>query len=312
MGREFVKLGVNNYNNIFRINNNLAKIVFHDISSANKLIGLSVHTGYEFYIPEMFTTTYGIIKFIDIDISNDELKNNLKSEYEVINVERIKRFNKNEQKLEDTHLMKIAFRSTSIPNSIVLYGGIRKKVEYYLPKPMFCTDCVSYGHTKKRCRNKIKRCPICGENITDNEHSCNGNNCRICLDKHITNSINCEERKIQTEIRNLMTTKKIPYKEAKSKIAKITNSEINSDLTNFPNLSVNTSRLNHIKKADEIIRSINNEKRKLSSILEQIKNLLSNNCKGHPADNDKILMEISNLILLQNSNQPLNQLQIKQ
>lgn len=304
LARDLKNAGIKNLNNIYKINENMAKIVFSDRENANKLINSqSISKDCTFFIPEMYTTAYGVIKNIETEIDLTELQENIRAEVPITSIERLKSFNPTTKTSEDTTIIKIGFRASYLPRRVILYEGLIKEVTFYLPRPMFCTSCVSYGHTKKKCRSRKLRCNVCGEELdNDNQHKCQGQNCRFCLNNHITNSRNCEERLIQIKIRNTMTTRKTTFREAKKLVAERLNIiPIDTSITNFPNLSINTARINHTNKFNEILRDIKTKHDNLTVILDKIKLNLSNVRSGHPG-NDVILMEISN-ILLEHQNQ---------
>lgn len=300
LAKELKMAGVTNIVNIHKINENLAKIIFTDKFNANKCLDLQNILKCELYIPEMFTTTYGVIRDVENEIPLQEIRDNIKAECVISSVERLKSFDPISRTLSDTTTVKIGFRSTYLPRRVSLFDGILKEVSYYLPRPMFCTDCVSYGHTKKKCRSRIKRCMKCGqETKSDDNHIdiCNESNCRFCLSNHITNSKDCDERKIQIRIRNTMTKKKITYREAKKLVSdnlKLDNT-IDMSPTNFPNLSINTARINHINKFNAILKDMKSYNDKLVNLIDQIKQRLSNYNQNHPG-NDLILIEISQLL----------------
>lgn len=295
LAKDLNKSGIVNIMNIYKINENLAKIIFKDISNANKVIDKNSILNYEFFIPEMYTTTYGIIRGIENEIEINELKENIKAEVAITSMERLKYFDQKTKTLNETTTIKIGFRSSYLPRRVVLYEGILKEVAFFLPRPMFCTNCVTYGHTKKKCKSKIKRCTICGDDQKlDDQHLCKGNNCRFCLDPHITNSKLCDERKTQIKIKNLMTTKKIAYRDAKKITMERLNTaqNIDSSIVNFPNLSYNTSRINNINKMNNILQKQKDQNSYLTNVLNQIKQKLSTQ-KPNDVGNDIILMEIT-------------------
>lgn len=203
----------------------------------------------------MYTTTYGVIRGVELEIDIQEIIENIRAEVQITSVERLKTFDTTTKQVKDTTTIKIGFRISYLPRRVILFDGLLKEVNFFLPRPMFCTVCIiNYGHMKKKCRSRIKRCPVCGDDVDDqNAHSCMGPNCRFCFTNHITNSKDCEERKIQIKIRNTMTIKKTTYRDAKKVVAEKLNLNIERDVTNFPNLSINTSRLNNLNKMNEVV-----------------------------------------------------------
>lgn len=294
LARDLKKVGISNIHNIYKINDNIMKIVFKDKTNANKTIDINSTSNYnyEFYIPEMYTTTYGVIRGVELEIDIQEIIDNIKAEVQITSIERLKTFDVTTKQLKETATIKIGFRASYLPRRIILFDGLIKEVNFFLPRPMFCTSCVNYGHMKKKCRSKIKRCPICGDDISDNDqHTCLGPNCRFCITNHTTNSKDCEERKIQIKIRNTMTIKKTTYRDAKKAVAEKLNLNFERDVTQFPNLSLNTSRLNNLNKMNDVINGLKSKYESLIKIIDDIKQKLSNVIPNHPG-NDQILIDI--------------------
>lgn len=305
LARNLKNAGITNIHNIYRVNESMLKIIFKDKVNANKALDVQQLLGCECFVPEMYTNTYGVIKNIDIEIELEEISDNIKAEVPIISLERIKSYNHTTKTLNDTSFVKIGFRASYLPRRVFLYEGLIKDVTYYLPKPMFCTQCISYGHMKKRCHSRIKRCAVCGEPLEENlDHQCKGQNCRFCLNDHITNSKNCEERKIQIKIRNVMTKKKVTYREAKKLVAEKLNFVPILDTTStiqFPNLSMNTARINNINKVNDILAKANSHIEYLTSTLDQIKQKLSNMSPSDYSNsgkcaNDLILIDIAQIL----------------
>lgn len=303
LARDLKNAGITNIQNIFKINDNLLKIIFKESSNANKAIDFQSILKHELFIPDMYTTTYGIVKGIETDIHIDEIKQNIRSEVAITSVERIMSYDRTKKVQFESTIIKIGFRASYLPRKVVLFEGILKDVTFYLPRPMYCTDCVNYGHTKKKCKSNIKRCNTCGDTLQkDSEHSCKGVNCRFCVKNHATNSKECDERNVQIKIRNTMTIKKTSYREAKKIVAARLNIAIDNSITNFPNLSLNTSRINNINKFNDTIKEITHKYDNLITLIDQIKQKLSNTKPNHPG-NDFILIEIGQLLEQQKGNQ---------
>lgn len=302
LARDLKNCGITNIHNIYKMNESLLKIVFKDKTNANKTMDLKILKNYEFFIPEMFTTTYGVIRNIEIEIDVNELMDNIKAEVPIIKIERLKTFDSVNKVLKDTETVKIGFRASYLPRRVMLFDGLIKDVKFFLPRPMFCTECITYGHMKKKCRSRTKRCAICGEDTNSKDpHKCLGPNCRFCLNNHITNSRDCDEREVQIKIRNTMTIKKTSFREAKKYVAEKSNLPIEKNLTNFPNLSLNTARINNMNKLNDVIKNLKNRHDQLINLIDEIKQKLSNATQNHPG-NDKILMDIS-LLMIQHEEQ---------
>ena len=83
--------------NISIVNRNKIKIELNSSENANKLISenILIDNNFSAYIPKYFTTKSGIVKNIPIDITIDEMKNDIISPFFISD---IFRFNKKETK----------------------------------------------------------------------------------------------------------------------------------------------------------------------------------------------------------------------
>lgn len=262
LGKDLESVGLKNIDNIFQLGKNKAKIQFSNISEANKILRnqqIKDLLGYEFSIPEIHVKTIGVIRNIPTDITIEEISKSIEVEkgVEIIGIDRIKRWNFNERKEEDTELVKIIFRANYLPSRVKIFNTIQR-TQYYFPKPFFCTNCLRYGHLKKYCKSETK-CRICSELMLDNKHNCTGiEKCNLCSNKHKTNDKDCEFKKTETKITKLMILQKKSYAAAKKIIINdnpIRQFNINQE--NFPQLK--TTNNYNLNKNDSI-NNINSEK----------------------------------------------------
>ena len=57
-------------------------------------------------------------------------------------------------------IAKITFEGHTLPKDIII-EGMRREVRPFIPKPLQCRKCFTYGHTVKRCQNE-EVCVSCG------------------------------------------------------------------------------------------------------------------------------------------------------
>lgn len=93
-----------------------------------------------------------------------------------------------------------------------------RKVEWFIPKPLFCQSCLSYGHFKKYCTadKDLVLCRICTKPTHNIDQSCT-KTCKHCKTEkdHQTADRNCPAFKYQCDIRQITTKQKLTNKEAK-------------------------------------------------------------------------------------------------
>ncbi|XP_036332849.1 uncharacterized protein LOC118744165 [Rhagoletis pomonella] len=104
------------------------------------------------FIPRSFIETYGVIRDIPLDITEDEIKSNAISEVKITSVQRFTRRESSESENRiPTFSVKIGFASNNLPKEIKLNYTIIE-VEYFYPFLRQCLNCGRLGHTGKACR----------------------------------------------------------------------------------------------------------------------------------------------------------------
>lgn len=232
----------NQIKNIDSIGRNRIRINFKNSKSANALVKSAFLKQYNLiaYIPKFLLHRRGVVKYVDLEYTEEQLKNSIK-EYDMhckFTVESVKRFNRKETlsdgttKLSPTKTILINFKSQSLPKCITI-NHVIFSVETYNQKVLLCYNCYRYGHLGKQCRSSV-RCLKCGEN--HESKTCNKiltPRCFHCAGNHFTNEIgNCPEFKRQTEIKKVMSDTNISYRDACGTIKKSTYADIlTSDLS---------------------------------------------------------------------------------
>lgn len=230
-----------------RIGRNRVKITFSKKEFANQLLkdnNLAMEN-LKAFIPSNLVQRIGIIKFVDDDLTNDEIKDNIYVKN--IKIKEASRFmktiydanDKSNVKKIPTGTVKIIFAGQLLPEVVELYGAKRKVSPYYFSVTQ-CFGCYRFGHTQKMCKAK-KKCRNCGENLDDDHENCTKKiHCVNCNMNHSSTDKTCEERKRQEMIKRIMVDENISFFEANEKFPKISNRfEILEHLGDFPELPVN-------------------------------------------------------------------------
>lgn len=141
----------------------------------------------------------GIVYINEYDVSNFE---HYKSELikllpvsDILRASWIKSFNN-----RATPLLLI-FNTPEVPNFVSIPGETAlNKVYEYKNKPLFCTRCVNYGHTTKRCEGPVV-CGKCGERGHSVDIcSSDTTKCLHCSGPHHSGSKECEVYRREMEI----------------------------------------------------------------------------------------------------------------
>ncbi|CAH0402174.1 unnamed protein product [Chilo suppressalis] len=104
--------------------------------------------------------SYGIIKGVDLDISEEELVKNLDSPIEVISAKRLKRLH-SDGNWVDCETVRLCFKSTIAPSHAYIYK-CKFEIEKYVFPVTQCSKCWKFGHIKKFCKLNKNVCPKCG------------------------------------------------------------------------------------------------------------------------------------------------------
>lgn len=214
------------------VGRNRIRIKFRDGLAANNLIKSTALIKFNLvaFIPKFLTHKLGIIKGIDVEYSEEFLKNKIQQfdmhcRFRVESVKRmhVKVTNADGSKtLNPTKTILVTFKASQLPNYISI-NHVRFPVITYEQKVLLCYNCYRYGHLGKQCKSD-PRCLKCKENHKTNDCTKHSQpTCFYCQDNHLTNEIKkCPEFTRQKAIKKLMSTHHLSYKEANEKVPKVT------------------------------------------------------------------------------------------
>lgn len=205
---------------------NRVKVELATIISANKLINSEYlkKNNYEAYIPLFLKRRQGVIKFVDYNISEDELKQVIKpllgENFKVLNVRRINRKivdPEGQVKYAPTSTIIVTFNGQMLPKKVVIHS-ILMEVVPYIQKVVQCMKCLRYGHLHHQCKGN-ERCAKCGEPHKLEDCKSVSEFCVLCkTEGHKANNYTkCPEYKLQKSIKETMGIENMTYREAKKK-----------------------------------------------------------------------------------------------
>lgn len=240
---DITSVGINRVKVIFKTYNIANKLINHDIIIRNNLIA---------HIPNYFTQKKGVLRMVDTYFDEKYLLENIQSKYKVVSVMRMKRKITNSDgttSLIPRQMVVVTFVGNTLPSSVQI-NLVNFPVEPYIYPVVQCFGCMRYGHTIGQCKGKAK-CRNCSEELEEN-HTCSIQEkfCIFCeTNDHISTSKSCPVFKKQYEIKKIMATENISFKEAEhlakntsySKIVSNNRFAILNSNENFPPLQ-NTSQ----------------------------------------------------------------------
>lgn len=139
---------------------------FDDQINAEKLITCQSFIEKEWRIQKTWevNTSYGIIRDIEIDLSDSELLECIRkcNDLEIISVKRLNR-RTYESGWTQSETVRICFKGSSLPAFIKIFN-LRVAVEPFVFPVTQCSRCWRFGHTIKICPSLKIICPKCGKN----------------------------------------------------------------------------------------------------------------------------------------------------
>ncbi|XP_022826296.1 uncharacterized protein LOC111360014 [Spodoptera litura] len=161
-------------------------------------------------LTQEMSVSYGIVKGIDLELSEEELMDIFKSSVDVLSAKRLKRLLP-EGKWVDCESVRLCFKSNVLPEYIYAYD-CRFKVEKYVFPVTQCSGCWQFGHLIKFCPTKKVVCPKCG----GTHDNCNITNfkCLNCKGNHFVLNKKCPMYLKERSIRNIMSEENVTYRKA--------------------------------------------------------------------------------------------------
>lgn len=172
---------------------------------------------YNIFIPAVYTCRYAIIKGINLDFSDEELLENIDSrQHRLIKIQRLNRRKINEDgkpEYVSSKTVRLLFEGADIPQHVYLYCNKIICEPCVMPVRQ-CMKCYRFGHSTKYCRGEPK-CRACNAEY-DNSHVCSASNphCINCKENHIATASECPEREKQSNIKKMMSIRRVLYQEA--------------------------------------------------------------------------------------------------
>lgn len=229
-----------NITNVKYLNPYKISIEFNCESSAQQFISNKhlQELGWTFQRPMEVGLSYGVIKNIELSLSNEELSQALfAGNYTVANIKRLKQRKREETGWEDSEAVRIGFKGPELPPYIYIFG-LRIKVEPYNFPVTQCSKCWRYGHTIKFCPSKRIYCPKCGGKHANCETT--RPKCLNCTNNHIALDRNCPVYLREKKIREIMKEFNVTYRKA---VTMYIPPELPSEKPNIPTYnSISSSR----------------------------------------------------------------------
>ncbi|CAG4992929.1 unnamed protein product [Parnassius apollo] len=170
--------------------------------------------GWKVYRAMERTSSYGVIKDVDLDLSDEEILRNIMCDkpVEIVSVYRLKRRNKEGEGWQPSEAVQVCFKGSFIPQYIYV-NGLRIKVTPYVFPVSQCSTCWKYGHPTKKCPSSNIVCPKCG----GSRENCETQNfqCVNCGENHMAlHKASCPAFLKEKRLREIMVEFNCTYRKA--------------------------------------------------------------------------------------------------
>lgn len=173
-----------------------------------------IEKGWKVYRAMERTSSYGVIKNVDLDLSDEDILRNIMCDKpaEIISVYRLKRRDREGEGWQPSEAVQVCFKGSFIPQYIYVHR-LRIKVTPYVFPVSQCSKCWKYGHPTKKCPSNKIVCPKCG----DNHENCETQNfkCVNCGGNHLAlHKASCPAFLKEKRLREIMVEFNCTYRKA--------------------------------------------------------------------------------------------------
>ncbi|CAH2094223.1 unnamed protein product [Euphydryas editha] len=235
--------------------------------------------------------SYGIIKNVELELSEPEVFDSITSTAELIAVKRLNRRTDDGTQWTPSETIRLCFKGSSLPAFVYVYG-VRTRIETYTFPVTQCSFCWRYGHPRKVCPKKKQVCVKCTKDHGNCEIVEDQFVCVNCRGNHMSLSSNCPVKIKERKIREIMADFNCTYKRALTMYVPpdtsvvdenqpINESETYEEVHNIDNTPLKTSISYASVTAS---KSTQNQKQKLANKQRLHKTKTNNNKKTRQTD----------------------------
>jgi len=219
----------NNYSFIIKCRTpGQARMLLKTTEICGRSCNMQIHSHYNF--------TKGLIFIHEYDFSDTEtFLSDLKESDDRIEEAAVAHFIKTRN--EYSKAIIITFRGSTLPNFVDIPGeSTETKVIPFKSKPMMCSKCLQYNHTKKYCRQQSHRCRKCSEEgHSVGECVADTPKCVHCGGEHESGDRSCERSIEEQSILDIQEREKVGRRRAKQMIEfPLTTGAPTNETDNFP------------------------------------------------------------------------------
>lgn len=234
LAKLFKSHNISNITKVKYINPYKVSVEFNSDTSAKELTSCQhfLELGWRFQCPFEVGLSYGVIKHIELGLSDKELLESITApNSEVVSVKRLKRRITGESGWTESESVRVAFKGSFLPTYLCIFG-MKVKVDPYLFPVTQCSRCWRYGHTHLMCPSTRVYCPKCGGKHDNCETTTF--KCVNCALDHIALNRSCPIYLKEKKIREIMAELNVSYRTAVSKYVPPVNLNLMASSTSLP------------------------------------------------------------------------------
>ena len=223
IGKKIAPL-TNQLQKINKLGKDKIQLTFNNYIHANEFVEKAKSKLAEWYtyIPDYKVHRRIVVYDIPKELSIDDIKQGIdehESNPEVLEIERLMKYNKENGNLTPTNAIKLAIKGDSLPQSITIWY-VKCKAVPIKKNIKKCYNCLRYGHIASQCRGQ-KRCTNCSETEDHGSEECKAAiKCYNCKGNHRTFNTNCPSLQYQKILAATMSYFNTDHKKAKETIKK--------------------------------------------------------------------------------------------
>ncbi|XP_026471570.1 uncharacterized protein LOC113375838 [Ctenocephalides felis] len=203
---------------IIVIDNNKVKLVLRNGKTANSLLDDSFFADNKLkaYIPKYLLIREGIIFDVDINLTAEEILEEIESVIPIIDVKCFVPKNINKRRI-NSQFVNLSFRGSILPDKVGIHS-VKCPVSPFIKKITQCHKCYRFGHVREKCRNDLTCPKYAGPHIKDVCIEDNNYLCCLCKDNHEAYNKDCRIYKRYKNINELMAKQNLSFYEAKKNL----------------------------------------------------------------------------------------------
>ncbi|KAG0444074.1 hypothetical protein HPB47_014200 [Ixodes persulcatus] len=183
------------------------------------------------YLPREHSGSFGVLRHIDPDYTENDIKTQLQSSIGIVEVKRLGK---------TSPVVRVTFAGEQVPRHVKV-GLVRTEVIPYRACPLQCYKCYKFGHIAAACTTKSQLCHRCGKS---HDGMCEGAPyCVNCEGDHASNAANFPVKERETEIIRYKLEHNTTFREAKGavRVKKQVSKKMTAKNTHSPKNTINNA-----------------------------------------------------------------------